>query len=247
MKGDPFRGGGSRANRAGPVFPGFVQVEIVSMTARLGAAWSVVLAILLAGCGYPVGLYHNIEGGAIAQQRQAPPGADLPYPNLAEVPPAPPPAPTITQKSIDEKVRGGAVGVSPPSPAALAGLELPTAPPPLPDVPGLNLPATPSTPAPPPAAVAAAPAPSQDSVPVALGFLPGSAVLPPDEFTALQGIAAARGNANILAGGFGDNLPLALARARRLADALTASGVPPADIRVTAMAAGSGGFVQLVY
>ncbi len=218
------------------------------MTARLGAAWSVVLAILLAGCAYPVGLYHNIEGGAIAQARQAPPGADQPYPNLADVPAAPAAAPAITQSSIDARVRGNTPDVSPPSAAALAGLTLPTAPPPLPDVPGLNLPATPSTPrvAAPTQAAAPAPAP-QNSAPVALGFRPGSAVLPPDEVAALQDIAAARGNADVLAGGFGDNLPLALARARRLADALTDSGVPPADIRITAMAAGSGGFVQLVY
>ena len=55
---------------------------------RLGAA-SWLLALFLAGCSGPVGLYHSIEGGAIAQERQAPPGADLPYPNLADVPAAP--------------------------------------------------------------------------------------------------------------------------------------------------------------
>jgi len=227
--------------------PGFVEVEMLAMTSRLGAAWSVALAVLLSGCSYPVGLYHNIEGGAIAQARQPPPGADLPYPNLADVPAAPAPQPALTQSGIDARVRANTPDVSPPSSAALAGLTLPDAPPPLPNVPGLNLPATPSTPAPPPAPVAATVAPPQNSAPVALGFQPGSAVLPPDEVAALRGIAAARGKADVLAGGFADNLPLALARARRVADALTASGVPPGDIRITAMAAGSGGFVQLVY
>jgi hypothetical protein len=38
-----------------------------------------------------------------------------------------------------------------------------------------------------------------------------------------------------------------LSRARRLSDALTANGVPPAAIQISAMEAGSGGFVQLVY
>jgi outer membrane protein OmpA-like peptidoglycan-associated protein len=57
-----------------------------------------------------------------------------------------------------------------------------------------------------------------------------------------------------LAAGFGDGgatdaaaLSLALARARAIADALTAAGVPPSAIILDAAAAGSGGFVQLVY
>jgi outer membrane protein OmpA-like peptidoglycan-associated protein len=68
-------------------------------------------------------------------------------------------------------------------------------------------------------------------------------------------VVAAAGSANILVGGFGDAatpadpaaMNLALARARRLADALTAAGVAPTRIRMIAAAAGSGGFVQLVY
>ncbi|MBN8900527.1 MAG: hypothetical protein J0H57_05775, partial [Rhodospirillales bacterium] len=53
---------------------------------------------LLAGCSSgksslnPVDWWHNLEGGKIAEERPAPPGADAPYPNLATVPsrPAPP-------------------------------------------------------------------------------------------------------------------------------------------------------------
>jgi outer membrane protein OmpA-like peptidoglycan-associated protein len=220
------------------------------MTGRhLGSALSGVLAVLLAGCSGPIAVYHNFEGGAIAQARQAPPGQDLPYPNLADVPPAPPPMPANEQALINQQVQRSAPDVSPPSPGALAGLALPDAPPPLPDVPGLNLPAVPSTPAPPaPKMVAVAP-PAPPSAPVSLGFAPGSAVLPPGEAPALAAIASARQGATVRVGGFGDgsSLPLALARAQRLADALTASGVPAKSIELVAMEAGSGGFVQLVY
>jgi hypothetical protein len=55
------------------------------------------------------------------------------------------------------------------------------------------------------------------------------------------------GNAHVLAGGFGSSFSLALARAQRLGEALTAAGVPAADIKLLARPAGSGGFVQLVY
>ncbi len=220
------------------------------MTGRhLGCALSGALAFFLAGCSGPIGLYHNIEGGAIAQNRQPPPGEDQPYPNLADVPAAPPATAPNTQASINAQVQGTGAGISPPSPGALAGLELPTAPPPLPDIPGLNLPATPSTPAPAPVVAAPAPATPPDSAPISLAFVPGSAVLPYGESKALSDIAAARNGATIRVGGFGDgaSLPLALARARRLADALTASGVPPSAITLVASTAGSGGFVQLVY
>jgi len=54
---------------------------------------------LLAGCSTlssvnPVNWWHRQEGGKIAEQRPAPPGADQPYPNLSTVPsrPAPPDA-----------------------------------------------------------------------------------------------------------------------------------------------------------
>lgn len=216
---------------------------------RFGVALSVWLMISLSGCGGPVAWYHDIEGGAISQKRQAPPGANLPYPNLADVPP---PRATLAGMQASIAAASHGAGVSPPSPGALAGLELPTAPPPPPDVPGLHI-ATSSAPAPTPSAEPAAPAPAitktkPPAPPVALAFRPGSAVLPFSDLAILQKFAAARGTAHVLAGGFGDgSLPLAIARARRLAAGLTAAGVPPEAIALTTMAAGSGGFVQLVY
>jgi hypothetical protein len=215
---------------------------------RLGAAFSGLLVFVLAGCSGPVGLYHSIEGGAIAQKRQPPPGADQPYPNLANVPPAQAVAPPSTAAAIARRVQNTATGVSPASAEALAGLALPTAPPPNPNVPGLHLPAVASTPViPKPAKVVAATPPN--GTPVALAFPIGTAILPFKDATTLHHIAVARGPAKILVGGFGDNtsLSLALSRARRLSDALTANGVPPAAIQIVAMEAGSGGFVQLVY
>jgi hypothetical protein len=81
-----------------------------------------------------------------------------------------------------------------------------------------------------------------------LAFAPGSAILPASDLPALHAIAATRGAAHVLVGGFGEgSLPLAIARARRLAAGLTAEGVPSNAIAITTMAAGSGGFAQLVY
>lgn len=213
---------------------------------RIWTASSLGLALLLGGCSPTIGLYHDVEGGAISHNRQPPPGMDQPYPNLADVPAATQVAPANEQAEITARAQ---TGVSAPSPGALEGLSLPSGAPPLPNVPGVNIPAAPAQ------AVAAAPAapavpaaPPPPGPPVAIGFVPGSAVLTPAALKKIQLLAAERGHASVTAGGFGEgDLTLALSRARRLADALTASGVPGSDIRVTAAAAGSGGFVQLVY
>jgi len=198
----------------------------------------------LAACTGPVALYHDAEGGAIAQPRQAPPGLEEPYPNLADVPGAYAPAAAGAQARITAQARATGPDVSPADPAALAGLELPGAPPPLPA--GLTLPA-----APPPLPPAPPPPPPKPHAgpPVALAFAPHRALLPAADDNALADIAAHRGAARIVAGGFGDDgsLTLAIARAQRVAAALTALGVPAGDIRIVASAAGSGGFVQLVY
>jgi hypothetical protein len=214
---------------------------------RLGAA-SGLLTLFLAGCSGPVGLYHSIEGGAIAQKRQPPPGYNLPYPNLADVPPAPKPEAPNTQAKIAAEVTYQAPGVSPPSPLALAGLELPGAPPPVPNIPGLHLPAIPSTP-PLPKIVPPKPQAKPNPPPVLLAFNRWSAALPIQDVAPLNAVAAGRGRAHVLVGGFGDgvSLTLALARARRLAAQLTANGVPPGMINLVASRDGSGGFVQLVY
>ena len=214
---------------------------------HLGAA-SGLLILFLAGCSGPVGLYHSIEGGAIAQKRQPPPGYNLPYPNLADVPPAPKPQAPNAQATIAAEVTRHGPGVSPASPLALAGLELPGAPPPVPNIPGLNLPAIPSTPAP-PKIVPPPPQAKPNPPPVLLAFNRGSAVLPFQNVAPLNAVAAGRGSAHVLVGGFGDgvSLTLALTRARRLAAQLTAHGVPPGMINLVASRDGSGGFVQLVY
>ncbi|WBO58826.1 hypothetical protein GT370_17210 [Acidocella sp. MX-AZ03] len=83
---------------------------------------------------------------------------------------------------------------------------------------------------------------------VGVAFAPGSALLPAAQQSVIQGVAAQRQDGFIRAVGFGDgSMGLALARARRIADALTAAGVPADKIKLDAFAAGSGGFVQLVY
>jgi len=216
-----------------------------------------MIAFGLAGCTGPVGLYHDVEGGAIAQARQPPPGADMPYPNLAAVPPAPigltaSEAAAAAQRLVPVPAETAATQANP---AALAGLSLPDGVPALPDVPGLELPSTPAPHViqPPPAPAAAAPPPY--SAPVSLAFQRGSAIVDVKTEAALVAIAMSRGSAEILAGGFGDAdaaanphaLTLAVERAQAIADALTAAGAPSSSIRLTASATGSGGFVQLVY
>jgi outer membrane protein OmpA-like peptidoglycan-associated protein len=88
-----------------------------------------------------------------------------------------------------------------------------------------------------------------------LAFAPGSAIVSCKTAQALATLAQTRGGATILAGGFGEQtqtadptaLTLGLNRARAIADALTAAGVPSAAIVLNAAAAGSGGFVQFIY
>ncbi len=232
------------------------------MTGRFAASW-IMFCFGLAGCSSTIGLYHSAEGGAIAERRQPPPGADAPYPNLASVPAAPVALSPAAQGAVGQRLAGGAGsgGVSAPSPEALAGLALPGAAPPLPQVPDLVIPSTlPPPPLPKPVAPPPVVAATPPSAPVALAFTTGSALLNPDAAVALRGVAAASaagasGGGTLLVAGFGEAggapdakaLGLALARAQRLADALTADGVPPTTIRLLAMADGSGGFVQLFY
>jgi outer membrane protein OmpA-like peptidoglycan-associated protein len=63
---------------------------------RACAAGSLLAAALLGGCGggqnpvmTPVGWWHDLQGGAIAEQRPPPPGADLPYPHIGRIPEKP--------------------------------------------------------------------------------------------------------------------------------------------------------------
>jgi len=186
---------------------------------------------------------------------------DEPYRNLADVPPMPTPVSEAELANVSARL----APVPAPQPAlvanpqALAGLTLPNGPPPAPVVPGIYVPKTPaphviSYPAPPPPPPVPAPV-KVDGAPVSVAFAPGSAVLASSAADALGQVAARRGDATLLVGGFGAPgavadaaaLELAVNRARAIADALTAAGVPAADLRLLAMADGSGGFVQLVY
>jgi len=221
-----------------------------------------MVGFALGGCAGPVATYHDIEGGAIAQARQAPPGVDQPYPNLASVPTVPTPP---TEQQIAQ-VNARLAPVPAPQPqlvpnaAALAGLSLPGAPPPAPHVPGSYVPAV-ATPhvltykAPPPAPAPAAPAPTA-SAPVSLAFAPHSAILDGETLRALNLLAGTvNANATVVVGGFGKPgagpdaaaLTLGLDRARAIADALTAAGVPARQLTMVAGADGEGGFVQLTY
>jgi hypothetical protein len=221
-------------------------------------------ALSMTGCASPVRLFHEAEGGDIAALRQPPPGSELPYPNLASVP-ASPAALTATEKqAVQDQLHAARVtpsaGSVAASPEALAGLTLPGAAPPLAAVPGINWQGLPVAAAPVPVPVPVpVPAVRPDGPPILLAFPPKTALLTPETQTALTALAKARGHAGIRVGGFGGQdtavnavpdaaaLSLAVYRARRIADALTAAGVPPAKITMVASAAGSGGFAQLVY
>ena len=212
---------------------------------HFAASWLILAAASLAGCSQSVGLYHDVEGGAIAQNRQAPPGADLPYPNLADVPAPQAAATPGSQAAITARAQGG---VSAPSSGALAGLALPSGVPPLPNVPGLALSNPSFVPAPPPPVVVqrSAPVLAPPPPPVGIAFAPGSALLPHSQGLLIQDVVRQRNGRHLRVTGFGNgSMNLALARARRLADALTADGVPGGDIEMNALAAGSGGIVQL--
>ena len=153
---------------------------------------------LLAGCGggpsleTPVGWWHDLEGGRIAELRPPPPGSRDPYPNLATIPVRPAAADVAAQQRIADQLaaqrdaaEAGAardpVRPTPPPPKP--------PPPPAPDPNGNKVvvdaaPApVPAAPAPKPAAKAA-PIPSLSEVPsvpaaVASGALPDFAAAPP--------------------------------------------------------------------
>lgn len=220
------------------------------MVARRLAAFLGILAVTsLGGCSQTIGLYHETEGGAIAGHRQPPPGGDLPYPNLADVPAAPG---TMPQPAA-QNVSGAAL-------SGLGPLALPGTPPPLPNISGLSLaggapvvpaPRAASVPAPAPVVQPAPPSYPVFKVsapPVVIAFVPQTALLPPKQRAIVAYVGRISGGKHIRVCGFGDgSLTLALARARRLANALIAAGVPETSIDMEALASGSGGFVQLVY
>lgn len=71
------------------------------------SALALLLALLLpAACSHrsdtadPVTWWHELQGGAIAEQRPPPPGAELPYPTLVTVPPKPAPTDPATRRGL---------------------------------------------------------------------------------------------------------------------------------------------------
>lgn len=87
-----------------------VQASIVPSRATRALAGVAALA-LLSGCSStssmnPVNWWHDLQGGKIAEQRPAPPGADDPDPNLASVPARPAPPDRDAMKNLTESLVG---------------------------------------------------------------------------------------------------------------------------------------------
>lgn len=89
----------SVAVQARPSRSGF----LASTRSVLSAGLSAWVLLGCAGCASvtanPVAWFHDLQGGAIAEQRPAPPLADAPYPNLATVP-ARPPLPDAQKRAV---------------------------------------------------------------------------------------------------------------------------------------------------
>lgn len=146
----------------------------------------------------PIGWWHDLQGGKIAEVRPPPPGVDDPYPNLSQVPPRPSPTDPATRRALAARLVAErdrtrreatqdplvlpapaapaappAVATRPAAPApdpgaSVAVLEAATAPPAA--APPASTPPVP--PAPPPAAAAAAPGVQQGRAAVESGPIP---------------------------------------------------------------------------
>jgi outer membrane protein OmpA-like peptidoglycan-associated protein len=183
--------------------------------------------------------------GAVQSTPLAPPGAAAQPspvqaaapPPLPAAPPAPPNLPGVPQATASSAPAGGAPGPGwkaepPPPPAATkVATATPTSPPP------------------------AKPTGSANSVSVT--FVTGSAELQTFAADNLRQLAARRGNGIIGVTGYGDAtsddpttqsaaLTLGLSRAKAMAAALTAAGVPASAVQVDAAAIGRGGAARLI-
>ena len=128
---------------------------------------------------------------------------------------------------------------------------LPTREPPRPDAAGARPPPVPTP-------IPAAPMPASARGPrIVVQFPTGGSALSPTGEDAVKQFAASRGNAAISVVGYGDAgtpdpaaqtsaLGLGMARARAIASALTANGVPSSAIRIGAEAAGRGAVLRLL-
>jgi hypothetical protein len=186
------------------------------------ALW--LLPAMLAGCSGqsgPFSMIHHIIGGSSSGKPPPAPGLNAPFPNLASVPPKPHALPEQEQTRIETRLQTA---------NAAARAQLASG-----------------------AASHAVPAPRPSPPPVLIGFTPHSAIIPRKELGILRGmIKKPAGASAILAAGFGGTmdaagLRLGLYRALAIANALTAAGIPPQDIRLAALASGHGGFAQWLY
>lgn len=76
---------------------------------RQAAGTALLASLALAGCSRTpidagVDLYHDLEGGAIAEQRPPPPGLDAPYPNLGSIPARPTAPDVAAQQRIADQL-----------------------------------------------------------------------------------------------------------------------------------------------
>lgn len=145
------------------------------------------LLALLAGCSSlpssdnPAAWWHGLEGGVIAEQRPPPPGADQAYPNLASVPPRPPPpdrqrmgqiSAALTEARANAQYAASAMPITPPQAGAAPAPPGATAQPP------------------PPPAIASAPLASRTAQRPPAGSATGQAAAPPPAPPAGTGASA---------------------------------------------------------
>jgi outer membrane protein OmpA-like peptidoglycan-associated protein len=139
----------------------------------MGAGATLASLLLLAGCATenpldtPIGWFHDLQGGAIAEQRPPPPGVGMPYPKLVTVPAKPTLPDASTRDSLQEQLTAQR------DRAERIAARLPFAPPDLgPPPPGAAKPAAPKPDAT-PAAASAPDAPVPDAgAPAASASLP---------------------------------------------------------------------------
>jgi len=202
-----------------------------------------------------------LSGGAQASAGPAPAPAKAPVGEVQSTPLAPPGAAALPTA---ESAPPPPLPTSPPPPANLPGIASaaprPASPPPAvapaPPAPAAASPAPAAT----TAVAAAAPAPQPPANPantVSVTFITGSTELPIFGATSLKQLAGRRGSGVIAVTGYGEAtsndpdaqsaaLTLGLSRARAMAAALTAAGVPASAVQIDAEAIGRGGTARLV-
>ena len=182
--------------------------------------------------------------GAVQSAPLAPPGAAAQPPAVQAAAPPPLPAAPPARPNLPGVAQGGSAS-APAGGSSLPGPEWKAEPPP-----GKTTVAAAAQPAPPAKAAVSANT-------VSVTFVTGSAEVQSFATDALKQLAARRGNGIIAVTGYGDAasddpdaqsaaLALGLSRAKAMAAALTAAGVPSSAVQVDAAAIGRGGTARLV-